>query len=104
MTIICGMSLAINFRSLIPRTSLDLFDADDLNMLSYPLGGKIDPPAIPALFDLFLNHLFAVDLKLGFSDELRFFHQGRDIRILLSFPYHHFERPTGVHNHKLVTT
>jgi hypothetical protein len=72
-------------------------------MLSYPLRGKIDPPAIPALFDLFLNHLFAVDLKLGFSDELRFFHQGGDIWILLSFWYHHFDRPTDVYSHKLVT-
>ena len=97
------MSLAINFRSLIPGTSLDLFDADDLNMLSYPLGGEIDSPAIPALFDLFLNHLFTIDLKLRFSDELRFFHQGGDIRILLSFWCHHFDRPTGFYNHKLVT-
>ena len=58
------MSLAVNFRSLIPGTSLDLFDADDLNMLSYPLGGKIDPAAIPALFDLFLDHLLTIDLEL----------------------------------------
>src|SRR4030042_5816438 len=97
------MSLAINFRSLIPGTSLDLFDADDLNMLSYPLGGKIDPPAVPALLDLFLKHLFAVDLKLGFSDELRFFYKGGSIRILFSFWCHHFDRPTGVYNYKLVT-
>jgi hypothetical protein len=75
--------LAINFRSLIPGTSLDLFDADDLNTLSYPLGGKIDPPAIPALFDLFLNHLFAVDFKLCFSGERRFFHREGDVRTAL---------------------
>jgi len=56
--------LAINFRSLIPGTSLDSFDADDLNMLSYPLGGKIDPTAVPALFDLFLDHFLTVDLEL----------------------------------------
>jgi hypothetical protein len=49
-------------------------------MLSYPLGGKIDPPAIPALFDLFLNHLFAVDFKLRFSGERRLFHREGDVR------------------------
>src|SRR4030042_3246933 len=92
MTIICGMSLAINFRSLIPRTSLDLFDADDLNMLSYPLGGKIDPPAIPALFDLFLNHLFAVDFKLCFSGERRYFHGEGDVRTALFLSYHDIHR------------
>ncbi len=89
------MSLAVNFRSLIPGTPLDLFDADDLNMFSNPLGGKIDPPAVPALLDLFLKHLFAVNLKLGFSDELRFFYQGGEIRILVSSWCHHFDRPTG---------
>jgi len=49
-------------------------------MLSYPLGGEIDPPAIPALFDLFLNHLFTVDFKLCFSGERRFFHREGDVR------------------------
>ena len=77
------MSLAVNFRSLIPGTSLDLFDADDLNMLSYPHGGEIDPPAIPALFDLFLNHLFAVDFKLCFSGEWRYFHSEGDVQTAL---------------------
>ncbi len=52
-------------------------------MLSYPLGGKIDPPAIPALFDLFLNHLFVVDFKLCFFGERRFFHSEGDVRTAL---------------------
>jgi hypothetical protein len=34
---------------------------------------------------------------------LRFFHQWGGIRILFSFLYHHFDRPAGIHNHKLVT-
>ena len=49
----------------IPGTSPDLFDADDLNMFPDPLRGKIDPPAIPALFDLLLDHLLTIDLELG---------------------------------------
>jgi len=41
------------------------------------------PPAIPALLDLFLNHLFAVDFKLCFSGERRFFHREGDVRTTL---------------------
>ncbi len=32
------------------------------------------------LFHLFLNHLFAVDFKLCFSGERRFFHREGDVR------------------------
>ena len=71
MAIIWGMSLAVNFRSLIPGVSLDSLDADDLNMLSYPLRGEIDPAAVTALFDFFLDHLLTIDLKCSCQEEER---------------------------------
>ena len=61
-------------------------------MLSYPLGGKIDPPTIPALFDLLLNHLFAVDFKLCFSGVRRFSHREEDVRTALFLSYHYIHR------------
>ena len=35
------------------------------------------------LFNLFVNHLFAVDFKLCFSRERRFFHREGDVRTAL---------------------
>jgi len=85
----------------ILNTSLGSFDADDLNMLAYPLGGKIDPPAIPLCFTPSGSSPH-IDLKLGLSDKRRLF-RGREIRVLLCFSHHPFNRPTGIHSYKLVT-
>ena len=91
------MSLVVNFRSLIPGTSLDLFDADDLNMLSYPLGGKIDPPAIPALFDFLLDHLLTIDLELGLVVHIN--RRRQEFRVRFFSLYHTI--PQRFNNYKL---
>ena len=100
MAITRGMSLGVNFRSLIPGASGDLFDADDLNMLSYPLWGKIDSTAIPALLDLFLDQLLAVNLKLRLSGERRFFRREGGVRNALFLLYHNVHDIHGSVRHK----
>jgi hypothetical protein len=70
----------------------DLFDADDLDMLSYPFRGEIDPAAITALFDFFLDHLLTVNLELGFPDKRGLFHVEGDVRTAIFFTYHDFHK------------
>ena len=88
MAMTWGMSLAVSFRSLIPGAPAGLFDADDLNMLSYPLGGKIDTTAVPALLDLFLDHLLAVDFKFRLSRVRRLLRRKGDVRSGFFLSYH----------------
>jgi hypothetical protein len=76
----------------IPSDVFGLFDTDDLDMPSYPFRGKIDPAAITALFDFFLDHLLTVNLKLGFSNKRGLFHAEGDVRTTFFFTYHDFHR------------
>jgi len=39
-------------------------------MLPHPLWGKINPTAIPTLFNFFLNHFLSINLKFGLISEI----------------------------------
>ncbi len=40
---------------------------DYFNLMSDPVGWKIDPAAVTAQFDLFFDHLFAVNFKFDLA-------------------------------------
>lgn len=47
---------------------ITLIDSDYFNLMADPVGRQIDPSAVTAEFDLFFDHLFAVNFEfhLGF--------------------------------------
>jgi hypothetical protein len=55
-------------------------------MLSHPLRRKINPAAIPTLFDFLLDHLFTVDFELGLVVDIDRKRQGFKVR---SFSLYH---------------
>jgi len=74
----------------IPGEVFGLFDADDLDMLPYPFRWKIDPAAVPALLDFFLDQFLTVDFKLRLPNKRGLFHVEEDVRTGVFFSHHDF--------------
>src|SRR4030067_129828 len=86
MATIWETSSALYFRVVIPSSVFFLVNTDDLDMLSHPFRRKVYPSAVSALFNLFLDHLFAIDFEFRpVSDIVRLL---RDFHRKICF--HHF--------------
>ncbi len=41
-----------------------LVHSNDFHMMTDPIGGKVNPTAVPAYFDLLFDHFFTINLEL----------------------------------------